>query len=433
MIIPTFLSGLREHLIDCAGDIHEKTLSSKRNQIPFITETTAGNLKCQKLLFVNWSLSMQTTKDEVLIGSLQFFLSRVFDYIIKYDKTDNGKVRSIAMAMPEIFQDEQIFCEEFLDEMINQIHSTKSSSFRVSLIFLPGQQKFYQKLIHVLRLYQNNEDMYGIFYCPITGNRSFPFDELQFVLFLVLTITLMTLEKENLDRFQKHIETYLKRSMWRKKLNGFDHWNQHFISQFYSLAQDKSVLLKSNDQQQVILHGSVTDVEQVYYQYQLISLSIQIRKNCPLESPKFTLMLNYSAKDSTIGQRIFTHLINDGFRVFIRSDSFEDNSTTVNEVNLILFCISENSLDDDSFREELISAEEMGKILIPIQIESYRPTRWLRKLIENQIIFRLSGSDDYFNQEYQKLSLKIVSQSFLQTNFLKKFTLVSTAACWNKQ
>ena len=433
MIIPTFLSGFREYLIDCAGDIQEKTLSLKSDQIPFITETTAGNLKCQRILFVNWSLSMQTTKDEVFIGSLQFFLSRVFNYIVKHDKIENRKVRSIAMAMPEIFQDEQIFCEEFLDEMINQIHSTESSSFRVSLIFLPGQQKFYQKLIHVLRLYQNNEDIYGIFYCPTTGNRSFSFDELQFVLFLVLTITLISLEEENLDRFQKHMETYLKRSMWRKELNGFDQWNQHFISQFYSLAQEKSVLLKSNDQLQVILHGSVIDVEQVYYQYQLISLSIQIRKNCPPGSPYLPLMLNYSVKDSTIGQRIFTHLINDGFRVFIRSDSFKDNSTTINEVNLILFCISENSLDDDLFREELILANQMEKILVPIQIESYRPTRWLRKLIENQIIFRLSGSDDYFNQEYQKLSLKIVSQSFLQTNFLKKFTLVSTAECRKKK
>ena len=209
--------------------------------------------------------------------------------------------------------------------------------------------------------------------------------------------------------------------MWRKELKAFDHWNQNFISELYSLAQENSVLLKFNGQQQVILNGSVIDVEQVYYQYQLINLSIQIRKNFPPEFSYSTLMLNYSSKDSTIGQRIFTRLINDGFRVSIRSDSFEENSKKINEMDLILFCISENSLDDDLFREELILSDQRRKILIPIQIESYRPTRWLRKLIENQFVFRLFGSDEYFNQEYRKLSLKIVSQSFLQTKFFRKF------------
>ena len=177
MIIPTFLSGLREHLIDCAGDIQEKTYSSRSDYMSFITETTGGNLKCRRILFVNWSSSMQTTNDEVLIGSLQFFLSKIFKYIIKYDKPSNGKVRSIAMAMPEIFQDEQTFSEEFLEEMINQIHSTKSSAFQVSLIFLPDQEKFYQKFTHALRLYQNNEKIYGILYCPATGKRPFLVDK----------------------------------------------------------------------------------------------------------------------------------------------------------------------------------------------------------------------------------------------------------------
>jgi hypothetical protein len=169
MIVPSFSSGLREHLTQCAGDIEEINRSRHIDESLFITETTAGKLKCQTILFVNWSLPKQPTPEECFIQRIQFFLSKVFKYLVKHDKTPNVTVRSITIAMPEIFDNEDIFFEEFLNELINQIHSIKSSSFRVALLFVPDQEKLYQKFIDALGLYQNTGSTFGIFCCPTTG------------------------------------------------------------------------------------------------------------------------------------------------------------------------------------------------------------------------------------------------------------------------
>jgi hypothetical protein len=218
---------------------------------------------------------------------------------------------------------------------------------------------------------------------------------------LVLSITLLSLSTEKLDRFQKILNAFLERSVCTKELHGFDHWNQHLISQLYSFAQQRSVLPKINEQQQVILYGHVVDVEQVHHQYQLINISIRIRREFHEKSAFPNVMLHCSSKDSMMDERLFNRLTTDGFRVTRPSSSSEEN--------LIVFCISDQALDDDHFREILIAANESGKKLIPLQIEPYRTTQWLRKLIGHQCVFRFYGSNEYFNLQYQKLVLKIVS------------------------
>ena len=173
MIIPSFRSGLREHLIRCAGDIKETNHShSTSQQLSFITETTPGNLRCQKILFVDWSLPQRPVRGDSLNSLIHLFVHEIFQYLFKEEKTSSGTVRSIAVAMPEITHDEQNVSEEFLDELIHQIHSIQSWSFRISLMFLPDQMKFYQTFNETLRHYHPTDRNYGIFYCPSTGSTS---------------------------------------------------------------------------------------------------------------------------------------------------------------------------------------------------------------------------------------------------------------------
>ena len=169
MIVPSFRSGLREHLIRCAGAMTETHHSHQNSSgLSFITVTTPGNLPCQKVLFVNWSLPQQPTPMEILLPSIQFFLTQLFQYLAKQEQA------SMAMAIPELSYDEQKFSEGFLEELINQMHSLESRSFQISLIFLPNQEKLHQTFNETLRLYHQTDNHDGIFYCPSTGQVSAP-------------------------------------------------------------------------------------------------------------------------------------------------------------------------------------------------------------------------------------------------------------------
>ena len=187
-----------------------------------------------------------------------------------------------------------------------------------------------------------------------------------------------------------------------KPLRCFPDWNQSLISQFYASAQLRSVLLRLNvEKREVTLCGPIVDVEQLYDEYQLIQLSLHSRRKYFEQSSSTNILLHYSLNDSIVGERLFNRLTSDGFYVTRQLDATREN--------LVVVCVSDSALSDDQFREGLITVHATAQRFIPIQIEPFRPTRWLRKLIENQYVLRLFGSDQYVHLQYQKLLLKIVS------------------------
>ena len=156
MIIPSTSFGLKESLIERAGEIVEKPSST-----PFITETTGGKLNCQRILFVNWSLPTTVTNDDELSESIRFFIFESMRYVTT--------VQSVAFAMPDLCKQEEIFAEEMIEGMIEQIDSMKSSKLKVSFVLSPDQQSLHQRLTHTIDRVHDGKDSLRIFYCPTSS------------------------------------------------------------------------------------------------------------------------------------------------------------------------------------------------------------------------------------------------------------------------
>ena len=222
---------------------------------------------------------------------------------------------------------------------------------------------------------------------------------------LVLIVTVLAKASEDLEKLRTILDTYCKRSMSTRALQGFAGWTPPLIEQFYALAQQRSVLprLTSEGEDAMTLHGPVVDVEQVYHQFQLIQHSFDLRRNYFEQHLTPTIFFHYASQNSVAGEKLFNRLSNEGFRVTRQLDSSGEAT--------IVVCISDGALDEDQFREDLIAAHAAKHRLIPIQIAPYRTTRWLRGLLGNQVVLRLFGSDEYVHLQYQKLILKIVRPS----------------------
>lgn len=168
------LFGLKEYLIDRAGDIIEEQLSSNEinqktneaNSIPFITETTGGRLNCRKILFVNWLLPIIFSNDDDLTDSIRFFIAKIIQYIIKESEKLNLKSVSIAFAVPDSAKEEDILAEEMIEETINQIHLAKSKPLKVSFVLLPEQKTLHQQFLNAIQIIQAVKESSSIFHCP---------------------------------------------------------------------------------------------------------------------------------------------------------------------------------------------------------------------------------------------------------------------------
>ena len=184
IILPILISGVKEHLIKSSGELFETSSSTRHSDfdLPFITETNVGQLKCQKLLFVNWTFPNRLLieqNNEYLIQSIRFFLSKIFQYSIRKqnEKNQSEFIRTIAIAMPDPSISEDILADEFIKEIIYQMNSFSSIKFHISLIFTWEQNKFYQEIYSKMQRIQSDEKYFGIFYCPSTGkNREEKFD-----------------------------------------------------------------------------------------------------------------------------------------------------------------------------------------------------------------------------------------------------------------
>ncbi|CAF3683782.1 unnamed protein product [Rotaria sp. Silwood1] len=405
IIIPSTSFGLKESLIERAGEIIEQQPSSQEenetSSISFITETTSGKLNCKKILFINWSLPTMITNDDHLSDSIRLFISKSIQYVIMDSQQANLKIQSIAFAVPDSCKQEQILAEEMIEETMNQINMTKSISLKVSFVLLPDQQTLHQQFLNVIQTIQTIKDSFGIFYCSAS----------------TITITLTSLNTEYLTKCEKQINNYLNRSIFKMTLNGFENWNQYMINAFYKYSKDRYVLPKLDNKQQIILYGPINNVYEVIQKYQLINKLIQDKtnllslftKNTSLNN--FNIMLSYSPNDTIISHRLANRLIDEGFTIWINSNQSIEFNQILKEINksdCIILCISENYFENELCEKEAKYANEIGKSMIPVKVQNYEPIEWLYKLIEKESYFQLFGSENHFNLEYDKLLLKIL-------------------------
>ena len=172
-------SGLKEDLIARAGDIVEQRTSdpagSKNRHfksVPFITETTAGQLKCRRILFVNWLLPAIPITDDQLSESIQSFVANSIRHVVRHEQQSNAGLRSICIAMPDVSQDDVIVAEEMIEETINQIQSSKCFPLKVSFVFSLHQQRLCRRFSTAIQAIQTNDHTWGVFYCPTSSRFS---------------------------------------------------------------------------------------------------------------------------------------------------------------------------------------------------------------------------------------------------------------------
>ena len=245
------------------------------------------------------------------------------------------------------------------------------------------------------------------------ANKSFSF------VFLAVIITLISSDANNTAKSEEKINNYLKRSIFKMNLDGFQHWNQNMINAFYKYSKDRFVLPKLDRQQRVVIHGPINNVYEVYQKYQLmngliqenlLNLLSQYLTNTSMND--YNIMLSYSSNDSIVSHRLANRLHDEGFSVWINSNQLielDDILRKLNKSDCVILCISKNYFQDDMCKKQVKYAVEIGKCIIPVRVEYYQPIQWLQKLIEKESYFQLFGSDIHFNLEYDKLLLKIVS------------------------
>ena len=195
------------------------------------------------------------------------------------------------------------------------------------------------------------------------------------------------------------------------------------INAFYKYCYERFVLPKINQEQQIVLYGSINSVYEINQKYQLTNALIQEKRNLSSRfittrsSNRYNVMLSYSQEDSIISHRLAARLIDEGFSVWMSSNQSTEFDVTLRKMNksdCIILCLSENYFENELCEKEAKYAEQIGKSIIPVKVRYYEPIEWLQKLIEKESYFQLFGSDNHFNLEYQKLLLKIVS--FLNLN-----------------
>ncbi|CAF0947397.1 unnamed protein product [Adineta ricciae] len=399
-IIPSLTSGLKEHLIERAGHIEEQpSKSNQRHQdesMPFITETSAGRLNCNKIIFVNWSLPEKSIDEDLLCESVRAFVSHMIQYVLKAKRRSNRESLSIAIVMPDSIHNEQAIAEEMIDETLYHIQQVNSTLLNVSFIFLPHQQNLYKHFAKIIQSLQTDDKTYRDFYCPTS----------------TATITLIASNKQHLTQCEQKINHYFERSMCSRTVYDFTEWNQDAVNGFYSYCRQISVLPQMNEHEQLVLFGPITNVNQAYEKYQLTHVLVRIRgsteqKRIENAMNNSKIVLSYALEDSRVCEQLRTYLVNEGFSVWMRSDSSDKSSSKIERSNLVILCLSENYFRDQNCIDEAKCAYEKHKSIIPIKMEYCQPIRSLRHITDHETCLSFFGSREYFNLQFDRLLLKI--------------------------
>ncbi|CAF2078145.1 unnamed protein product [Rotaria magnacalcarata] len=402
IVVPSTSNGLRERIIEQAG-LNVNTLTYQPNQqkssVKFI-EAQSKQLLCKSILFSNWTPPI-SRDDNTFRRSAQCFIAKSIQYAITQLKAE-----SVAFALPDLYDKEDIIANAIVEETKHQIE--RSSTVNVSFVFFYDQKELF--------------DMFATEIEKMQGFLEFSFPT------ITLQITLLSSSGKALKKCQNKIQSYLKRLMTKSKLefnnddSAFKQWNQHLINTYYFYCKERCVLsiIPDNSNRQVIeLCGPPERIQEVRDKYRLLDtlqkqkLQIQTALRLNPSTPRaavnitcYNIMLVHNANDQARCQRVADRLIDDGFSVLMIDTSTA--MASINKCDCIIICLSHHSQENEEAIASVVTGADAKVILTKIQYFNGSVSGWLHEYMIGKLCYYLYGSDSYFNLEYDKLMLEML-------------------------
>ncbi len=397
---------MKEGLIDRVGQIdYEKTHLQPDGTM--YTETDGGQLNCKRILFSNWVPTSLINNDKILRSSIQAYIAKSIEY--------TKDASSIAFAVPDSCNDEAILAKEMVTEAKRQLEINKLE-LKISFVLLPEQKTLYEQFVDYFQIDQN-ANVY--FDWPMTGKIKESITK-RLVFNLVIEITLIKMNEEGVARCQERILKYLSRCVRSIKLTHptgiFHSWDQHTINAFYKYCKDRYVLPKLDEtQNEIELIGPASGIQEAKKKW--FVLSELMRSTSVIERPGsarlggklYNIVVSYSQKDARRCQRLINRLTEEGFS--IGTDPNSDKHSQMDKCDCIILCISENYYQSSLCIEEAKYAFKTDKNVFLVKIENNPLMGWDYDLFEGKLFFHCFGSEEYFDLEYGRLLIELVSSS----------------------
>ena len=137
IVVPSTSNGLRERIIEQAGlDVNALTYqpNQQKSSVKFI-EAQSKQLLCKSILFSNWTPPINSD-DNTFRRSVQGFIAKSIQYAIT-----QLKAKSVAFALPDLYDKEYIITNAIVEETKFQIE--RSSILNVSFVFSNDQKELF--------------------------------------------------------------------------------------------------------------------------------------------------------------------------------------------------------------------------------------------------------------------------------------------------
>ncbi len=157
------MNGLKEGVIERAGRFNYEHTYTDTTGIQF-TETDAGALNCKKILFSNWVPFAASDDENELRKSIQIFISKSIEYIIK-DKNPT----SIAFAVCDSCKNEMILAQQMI-AVAKQLLESSNLQLKIVFVLLPEQKSLHNYFCTIL---DSIPDGYMQFEWPTAGEMNF--------------------------------------------------------------------------------------------------------------------------------------------------------------------------------------------------------------------------------------------------------------------
>lgn len=369
------------------------------------TETDGGKLKCKRILFSNWTPITLVNSDQILRKSIRSFVTRSFEYA--------KEVPSIAFAIPDSSIDETILTTEMVTEIKRHLENNQLKQ-RITLVLLPEQKSLSEQFAHLI---ETPSTVSAYFDWPMIGKISVRYSIWIASLSssLVMEITLIGPDENMITECQYKITKHLSRCTTSAKLTHsnsiFHAWNQHLINSFYKYCKDQCVLPKFDHTENILeLIGPARGIEAVKRKWHMFTELVQhtpiVEHSIHRSGAKlYNIVMSYSPKDTKRCRRLIDRLTEEGFSVGIDLKSNED------KCDCIILCISENYYENSSCVEEAKCAFQTNQPVFLVKTQGHPILGWDYDLFEGKLFFRLFGCEEFFDFEYERLLLQLVSDS----------------------
>ena len=216
------------------------------------------------------------------------------------------------------------------------------------------------------------------------------------------------------DKITRHLSRYTTSAKLTHVNDIFHSWNQHLINSFYKYCKDQCVLPKFDQTENILeLIGPIRGIQAAKKKWHMFTELVQ---HTPIiEHPAnsihhlgaklYNIVMSYSPKDSRRCHRLIGRLTEEGFSVGTDLKSNEE------KCDCIILCISENYYENSSCVEEAKCAFQTNQPVFLVKIQSHPILGWDYDLFEGKLFFQLFGSEEFFDFEYGRLLLQLVSDS----------------------